>query len=52
MKRIQQDLMGTQVDTNDDYNAFHNHADQATKNMLSGLSFQKSLEHATATRRY
>jgi len=35
MTRIPKDFTGTQVDTNDDYNAFHNHADQATKNMLN-----------------
>jgi hypothetical protein len=45
MTRIPKDFTGTQVDTNDDYNAFHNHADQATKNMLNNAF--KTLTHQT-----
>jgi len=35
MTRIPKDFTGTQLDTNDDYGAFHRHADRATQNMLN-----------------
>lgn len=35
MTRIPKDFTGTQLDTNDDYGAFHKHGDQATQNMLN-----------------
>jgi hypothetical protein len=34
MTRIPKDFTGTQIDTNDDYSAFHKHGDAATQRML------------------